>query len=98
MNQHINQVALRVMLDYLYDGHFQTHSILLQIRHNYKRFWQVYSWLAKNKIRGAKLVEFFADARGDVNGQGVLQGVTKILNKVDGRHFHGEKLTGAELK
>lgn len=74
---------LRVVLDYLYDGHAPVMTHLLEIRGFYHtkkdlhREHQVYLWLAKNKLRGQKLVEFFK------NEGGVLGVILKATNYID---------------
>ena len=80
----IDAKQLRKVIDYLYDGHFPTHAIMLQINNNYARAHEVLLWLVRNKIRGARLVEFFNESRDDDKGAGVLQGVQIILNGIDG--------------
>jgi len=90
----IDLKQLKNVIDYLYDGHYPTHPIMLQINNNYARGHEVLLWLMANKIRGVKLVDFFNEQRDDV-GAGVLQGVQYVLNKIDGAQY---KLTGKDLK
>lgn len=91
----ISIFAFRRLMDYLYDGNPKTAAPLLFIRHNYKRWHEVFSWLMANKIKGKKLVEFFQNESKD--GRGFHCGVTKILNHIDGKKLYTEQIKVNEL-
>lgn len=75
---------LRTVLDALYDGNEATTPILINIQYSYKRAHHIFLWLVRNQLRGQKLVDFFRNESGDLDGGGLLSGVTKILNSLDG--------------
>jgi len=76
---------LRKVLDTLYDGQPDTAIWLTQIRafyakkKNVHREHCVYLWLARNGLYGMKLVEFFQ------NEEGFLNGMNHIINRMEGR-------------
>jgi len=84
--QGLPEHELRKVLDYLYDGYTPVASSLLQIRgfyHTKKNLFrehQVYLWLARNKLRGVKLVEFIE------NEGGIAASILKISNSIDKTH------------
>jgi len=80
----LDDFQLKVVLNHLFDGDVFAFSILLRINNTFKRSHYIYMWLAKNNIKGAKLVEFFKNEDGDESGQGILAGCTYILNRIDG--------------
>lgn len=79
---------LRTVLDFLYDGEPATAIWLTQIRAFYAkrssitREHQVYLWLCRNKLQGKRLVEFFE------NEGGFLNGMNFIINRMEGRKTH----------
>lgn len=83
---------LRVVLDTLYDGEQATALYLTQIRafymkkKNITREHQVYLWLVRNKLTGKKLIEFFE------NEGGFLNGLNKIINRIEARKLSIEKI------
>jgi hypothetical protein len=83
---------LRKVLDTLYDGEPATAIWLTQIRafyvkkKNIGREHQVYLWLVRNKLIGKKLVEFFE------NEEGFLNGMNTIINRIEGRKLSMEKI------
>lgn len=87
---------LRITLDYLYDGEMRTFKHLQYIQHNFKRAHHIFLWLVRNKIRGVKLVEFFENESGDIDGGGLLSGVARILSGIDGVQY--KTLNACELK
>jgi len=81
--ERLTNEQLKTTLSYLYDGEYATHRILLHIHTNYLRGHHVLLWLVRNKIRGTKLIEFFQNESHDLDGGGLLAGVTYILGKLD---------------
>ena len=84
---------LRRVLDLLYDGTPATALWLSQVRafylkkENLSREHQVYLWLVRNGLTGTKLVEFFENEEGFLNGMNI------IINRIEGRKFSLEKIT-----
>ncbi len=87
---------LRNVLNYLYDGVPETHFYMLNINDNYVRGHLMLLWLAQNKLKGKKLVEFFKNCSED--GEGVLPGVSHILSRLDGKKHSYEHVKAWELK
>jgi len=81
---------LRVMVDYLYDGAYGTHAILMYIRANFHQWYQMTEWLYKNRIKGRKLVEFFQNESPD--GGGYLNGCAKILRALSNQEIKADVL------
>ena len=83
---------LRRVLDALYDGEPRTALWLTQIRafyakkKNITREHQVYLWLVRNNLRGLRLVEFFQ------NEEGFLNGMNLIINRIEGRKISMENI------
>ena len=83
---------LRRTLDALYDGTPATAIWLTQVRafyakkNNLNREHQVYLWLVRNGLTGVKLVEFFENEEGFLNGMNI------IINRIEGRRFSLEKI------
>ena len=83
---------LRKVLDALYDGEPDTAIWLTQIRafyakkKNLTREHQVYMWLLRNELYGKKLVEFFQ------NEEGFLNGMNLIINRIEGRKISMERI------
>lgn len=83
---------LRRVLDTLYDGNMGTAIWLTQIRSFYSkkknltREHQVYLWLIRNKLVGQKLIEFFE------NEEGFLNGMNLIINRIEGRKISLERI------
>lgn len=84
---------LRSVLDKLYDGVPATAIWLTQIRSfygkkkNLHREHSVYMWLIKNQLTGQRLVDFFENEEGFLNGMNI------IVNRIEGR-----KLTLTRIK
>jgi len=91
----MNAFILKRVLDYLYDGNPQTAAPLLFIRHNYKRWQEIFNWLVARKICGKKLVEFFQNESKD--GRGYHMGVTTILNQIDNKGLRVENIKADQL-
>lgn len=87
----------RVLLEYVWDGNYPAVLQLSQLRAQFKRYPEILSWLAENKIRGQKVIDFFNDAEG-VETRGVLVGVKKILNRIDNTRFNKDAMTVEDLK
>ena len=83
---------LRRVLDTLYDGVPDSAIWLTQIRafyakkKNITREHQVYMWLLKNELYGKKLVEFFENEEGFLNGMNI------IINRIEGRKISMERI------
>ena len=83
---------LRTVLDALYDGVPETAFWLTQIRafyskkNNLFREHSVYLYLIKNQLTGRRLVEFFK------NEEGFLNGMNFIINRMEGRKFTLERI------
>lgn len=83
---------LRKVLDTLYDGTPETAIWLTQIRafyskkKNIHREHSVYLWLVRNSLIGIKLVEFFENEDGFLNGMNI------IINRIEGRKFSLEQI------
>ena len=88
---------LRRVADYLYDGEMATFPILRAIRAQYRRSDRILLWLCRNELRGTKLVEFFQNESGDIDGGGLLSGITYILNHIDGTPNATGRLKANEL-
>jgi len=72
---------LRKILDNLYDGEQAVLMPLLQCR-NFKQEHEIYVWLYRNGIKGKKLVEFFQNESNALDGTGYLNGINKIIQKI----------------
>ena len=78
---------LRKVLDTLYDGQPATAIYLTQIRafyakkKNIHREHSVYLYMVRNGLIGLKLVEFFE------NEGGFLNGLNFLINRMDGRKY-----------
>jgi len=83
---------LRRVLDVLYDGNVGTAIWLTQIRafyskkENITREHQVYLWLVRNELTGSKLIDFFENEEGFLNGMNV------IINRIEGRRYSLERI------
>ena len=64
----------------------------------FKNSHRMLLWLCRNKIRGQELLDFFKDEAGDENARGVLLGVQKINDRLEGRKHTSEGLTLDDLK
>ena len=79
--------SLRSLLSFLWDESPEALNYLLRIRafyckkENRNRELQSYAWLAKNKIIGKKLIEFFEEEGN------FLSGMNKMINRIDGRKY-----------
>ena len=88
----LNVYELRKVLDTLYDGEMGTALWLTQIRSFYSkkdnmtREHQVYLWLIKNRLTGRRLIEFFE------NEEGFLNGMNLIINRIEGRKISLERI------
>jgi len=87
---------LRKVLDTLYDGEPATAIWLTQIRafyvkkKNIGREHQLYLFLVRNGLTGTKLVEFFQ------NEEGFLNGMNLLINRMDGRKYSLETIKISE--
>ena len=83
---------LRKVLDALYDGEPATAIWLTQIRafyakkKNITREHQLYLFLLRNELYGKRLVEFFE------NEDGFLNGMNYLVNRMDGRKYSLERI------
>lgn len=83
---------LRRVLDALYDGIPATAMYLTQIRafyakkKNIGREHSVYLWLVRNKLTGLRLVDFFE------NEEGFLNGMNTIINRIEGRRLSLQRI------
>ena len=83
---------LRRVLDTLYDGEMGTMIWLSQIRgfyakkQNVTREHSVYMWLVRNELTGKKLIDFFE------NEEGFLNGMNLIINRIEGRKISLERI------
>jgi hypothetical protein len=83
---------LRKVMDTLYNGVPETMFWLAQIRafyskkKNLHREHQVYLWLVRNELTGKKLIDFFQ------NEEGFLNGMNTIINRIEGRKYSLERI------
>lgn len=88
----LNEWELRRVLDTLYDGEPDTMFWLAQIRAFYSkkknvyREHAVYMFMVRQNIRGRKIIEFFNE-RG-----GFLNGMNWLINRMDGRKYSLETI------
>ena len=88
---------LRKVLDTLYSGEPETMLYLAQIRAFYAkkkditREHRVYLWLVKNGLTGKKLVNFF------LNEGGFLNGMNTIINFIEGTQRNRRVIKADEL-
>lgn len=88
----LDELQLRRVLDTLYDGEMNTAIWLTQIRafyskkQNITREHQVYMWLVRNELTGKKLIDFFE------NEEGFLNGMNTIINRIEGRKISLERI------
>ena len=89
---------IRKLVDTIYDGEPTVAGYLFQIKHIAPaRNNEILIWLVKNKITGKKLIEFFVTERDDDKGMSVLNGVTHILNRLDGTDKKVKEINLAEF-
>ena len=81
---------LKTVLNYLFDGNQDTLRFLLFCR-NFRQEHEIYNWLFVNKIKGAKLVEFFAE-------RGSLQACNDIINRIKNNRYIIEKVNAGDLQ
>jgi len=96
----LTPAQFRTVCDYLWDcnsGGPAVVHVLGQIE-QFKDSHRMLLWLCRNKIRGQELLDFFKDEAGDENARGVLLGVQKIQDRLEGRKFTSEGLTLEDLK
>ena len=78
---------LRHVLNYLFDGEMETAKPLLQCR-NFPRYeHDIYYWLYRNQIKGKKLVAFFQNESGLDSGEGYLNAINTIIQKIEKDRF-----------
>lgn len=91
-NQGLPVDQLRTLIETLYDGNNAAYFYLTRIRafytkkKNLYREHQVYLWLVRNKLTGQKLVEFFENEDGFLNGMNI------IINRIEGRVYSMERI------
>jgi len=88
---------LRVAADYLYDGSPKVAHLMAQLR-AFKQGDRIILWLCQQGIRGQYMVDFFKEESGCDENRGVLLGVQKALDYIEGRKFHTERLDLGALK
>lgn len=93
----LNREQLRRVADYLYDGEPSVLHLMSQVR-QFRKGDHVLLWLCRNQIRGQKMIEFFKDVSGKDESRGVMRGVQKALDYIEGRKGHTQKLTVEDLK
>ena len=87
---------LRKVLDTLYDGTPETALWLTQIRafyakkNNIGREHQLYMYMVRQGLCGMKLVEFFQ------NEEGFLNGMNHLINRMEGRKYTLEEIKISE--
>ena len=91
----LDERRLRVVLDYLYDGHPGTMKHLLQCR-NFREEHDIYLYFYRNGIKGKKLVEFFQNESGTVDGEGSLNAINEVIKRIRAERF--AKLKANDLK
>ena len=96
--ERLTRAQLRTLLDCLYDGEPQVAWYLYRVECQFIRSHHIFMWLAKNNIKGKKILEFFKNQNDNSGGESILRGVTYILNQIDGlqKHFL-ENLKADEL-
>lgn len=75
-------IAMRKVVDYLYDGVPEAFNALYFIKGNYKQWPYILKWLKDNHLVGQRLVEFFKNA--SIDGEGYHMGVEHILSRLKG--------------
>ena len=65
---------------------------------NYKRGHEILLWFVRNDIRGEKLLDFFREANGNATDRGVMLGLQKALDFIEGRKVTTKKLEIGDLK
>jgi hypothetical protein len=87
MEDTLNNIQLKFLLNRLYDGNDATIFYLLQLHAFYSkkkdknREHSILLWLAKNGLTGQKLVDFFGQFEGSF-----LNGLNYIVSKIDRRN------------
>ena len=94
--ENLDPKRLRVLLDFLYDGCERAIFPLYYINSNFRRAHRIFLWMARNNLRGTKLLNFFKNESPD--GGGFLPGVAYILSRIDGKKYTIEYVNAKELR
>jgi hypothetical protein len=71
--------------------------LVRNIHVNFVRGDRVLLWCVRNNITGQKFVDFFKNEAGSETA-GVLLGVQKALNSIDGKRLYKSKIYKDELR